>query len=105
MTSDRETSFVLKLNGQDVTVAEVPDLPERGLTSLSYDYQQRIHVRSVDDLDGRVLLHEVLHALLRTDPQQVCPAADPRHEDFVRMLTAGLHDAAGYRRCHPAGPQ
>jgi hypothetical protein len=93
-----ELPFVLKLNDQDVTVAEVPDLPERGLTSLSYNYQQRIQVRSVDDLDGRVLLHEVLHALLATDPQQVCPADDPRHEDFVRMLTAGLHDAAGYRR-------
>jgi hypothetical protein len=93
------------LNGQNVTVAEVPDLPERGLTSLTYDYRQSIQVRSFDDLNGRVLLHELLHALLRTDPQQVCPAADDRHEQFVRMLTAGLHDALGYRRAAVPDPR
>jgi hypothetical protein len=90
--------FVLTLNGHEVGVVENPDLAERGMTSLTYDYQQKIELRAFGDLDGRVLLHEVLHALLRTDPQGVCPAHDPRHEDFVRMLTAGLHDAAGYRR-------
>ncbi len=51
----------------------------------------------VDLLNERVLLHEILHALLARDPKQTVPVDDDKNELLVQHLTAGLL-IAGYRR-------
>lgn len=98
----------LMLNGHQIPVVIEPELDQRGVVTWTWSYDIRmvpppraIRVRDPRELDGRVLLHEVLHVLVGTDPQSVLPPDDQRHEDFVRMLTAGLHDALGYRRADP----
>lgn len=82
-----------------------PDLPHEGLTVMELDYTGRawptkILLREPNGRDGRVLLHELLHALVATCEPNVLPPGPPEHEAMVRHLTAGLWDA-GYRRTEP----
>lgn len=100
----------VKVRGVDIPVVLDPDMDDRGRCdhNVSYCYHvdtpKQIRLREgLDDLDGRVLLHELLHAALSLDPKRVIPPRDPRHEDFVRHLTACLHDDLDYRRAAPQG--
>lgn len=40
--------------------------------------------------DERVLMHELLHAILGSDPEKVVGKDDPQHEYLVRRITRGL---------------
>jgi hypothetical protein len=82
--------WVYRKTPAEISAAVSGDSDE-AYVGTGYSYEPFIAMREYDE---RVLLHEVLHVLVRTDPSRsLVPCAD---EDLVRHITSGLF-AMGWR--------